>query len=153
MTPRSAGSRALRDVVLDLAAEVPFARPLVNSGRLSTAVPLPGSPLSTPDTDHWAGGVPPGSAALDGWTGDEWLLGRLGGRFVLLGDGLPADGHGLAIATVDVAGCPEPETIRERYALTPGAAYLVRPDSHVAARWRMPSPAAARAALARASGW
>ncbi|MPN05731.1 hypothetical protein SDC9_152984 [bioreactor metagenome] len=41
--------------------------------------------------------------------------------------------------------------IRERYDLTPGSAYLARPDQHVAARWRSLDVALLRAALARAT--
>ena len=39
-----------------------------------------------------------------------------------------------------------------RYDAHPGTCYLIRPDQHVAARWRRFDVAAVRAALARASG-
>ncbi|HJS04782.1 MAG TPA: FAD-dependent oxidoreductase, partial [Variovorax sp.] len=38
----------------------------------------------------------------------------------------------------------------ERYDAQPGTVYLLRPDQHVCARWRAPTPSAIRAALARA---
>jgi 3-(3-hydroxy-phenyl)propionate hydroxylase len=42
----------------------------------------------------------------------------------------------------------------ERFALTPGAAYLIRPDRHVAARFHHVTHAAVAAALSKASaGW
>ena len=41
---------------------------------------------------------------------------------------------------------------RTRYDARPGTAYLIRPDQHVCARWRAPSEAGVRAALARACG-
>jgi 3-(3-hydroxy-phenyl)propionate hydroxylase len=38
-----------------------------------------------------------------------------------------------------------------RYDATPGTAYLVRPDQHVAARWRTLQPERVRTALAHAT--
>jgi len=42
--------------------------------------------------------------------------------------------------------------IKERYDLTPGAAYLIRPDQHICARWRQPSAPEVEAAYRRALG-
>ena len=49
ITPKSATSRLFRDAVLDLSEGLPFARPLVNSGRLSVPCVHDGSPLNGPD--------------------------------------------------------------------------------------------------------
>ena len=48
-TPKSEMSRIFRDAVLKLAKDHPFARRLVNSGRLSVPARLDDSPLNTPD--------------------------------------------------------------------------------------------------------
>lgn len=148
MTPKSEASRIYRDAVLELASEVPFARPFVNSGRLSTAVALPDSPLNTPDVDDWkGGGVEPGWPALDAPLGDAWLLASLPPEFTLLADrDLDLDGLNTLVAG------REDQLLRERYALAPGSAYLIRPDQYVCARWREPNEGAIRAALARARG-
>ncbi|MEN0076723.1 MAG: FAD-dependent oxidoreductase [Paracraurococcus sp.] len=42
--------------------------------------------------------------------------------------------------------------LARRYDATPGTFYLLRPDQHVAGRWRQFDPASVRAALARAMG-
>ncbi len=145
------GARLLRDAVLDLAQDQGAARPFVNSGRLSTAVAYPDSPLNTADEAGaaWAG-IAPGAAALDAPFDGGWLLERLGGRFVLLahrwsGGDLPD------VAVIDIAGKPGADLVAERFDLTPGSACLVRPDQYVAARWRKPTPAGVAEAVDRAA--
>ena len=88
LTPKSKMSRVFRDAVLGLARDHPFARKLVNSGRLSTAATLADSPLNTPDVDQFDGAMVPGAAATDapiaiGGQAD-WLLHQIGGRFVAM---------------------------------------------------------------------
>ncbi|WP_444678813.1 DUF2783 domain-containing protein [Halomonas sp. E19] len=91
ITPKSRVSRLFRDSVLELAEQYPFARRLVNSGRLSLPCRYDGSPLN----GHEAEGLPlelrPGSPAKDAPIGlagrRAWLLNQLGERFVLLLDG------------------------------------------------------------------
>ena len=66
ITPKSEISRMFRDAVLSLAKEHPFARRLVNSGRLSTRDDARDSPLNTPDRRiRFAGAMVPGAAAAD----------------------------------------------------------------------------------------
>ncbi len=153
MTPKTPASRAFRDAVLELAHEQAFARPFVNSGRLSTAVSYPDSPLNTPDADAWSGGVPPGSPALDAQLEEGgWLLDRLGNRFVLLANGWTG-ATPPPVDWADLAGDGDRlKLARRRYDLQPGSAYLIRPDQYVAARWRSPDGRSVGGALRRAMG-
>ena len=150
MTPKSKVSAAFRDAVLELARDCDFARPFVNSGRLSTAVSYPQSNLNTPDEDVWEGGIAPGSPMLDGPLGDGWLLGHLGNRFMVIHNGasIAADDVGM----VDLSDSDVDEEARSRCGLPPGAAMLVRPDQYVAARWLAPTSEKLRAALQTAKG-
>ncbi|MBV8035232.1 FAD-dependent oxidoreductase [Roseateles sp.] len=147
ISPKSALSRRLRRAALDLAAHAEFAKPLVNSGRLSMPTDCPDSPLNTPDIEAWPGGPAPGCHAPDapldgGWLGEQL---RHGG-FTLLAFGAAADFNG-RLLTLPLDGLAA-----QRYAAEPGSVYLIRPDAVVAARWRHFDAAALRAALARAHG-
>lgn len=87
MTPKTRAERLLRDGVLALAPDLPFARTLLNAGRLSCPCSLAGMDLQTPAPD--AGGLEPGTACPDapllGPDGREvWLLDSLGSGFTLL---------------------------------------------------------------------
>ena len=180
ITPKSTTSKVFRNAVLQLAAKYPFARALVNSGRLSVPSWLATSSLNTPDGDVFEGQMIPGAPLADapvevaGQPG--WLLHQMGNRFQLLhyvDDASTLDEKtALALAQlaqaaiaieaiivaprgqapaglktlIDTDGC-----IAERYDLRPGTTYLVRPDQHVAARWRALDASKIKAALARAT--
>ncbi|HSW23840.1 MAG TPA: FAD-dependent oxidoreductase [Burkholderiaceae bacterium] len=178
ITPKSEISRLFRDATLQLARDHAFARALVNSGRLSTASTLHGSPLNTADVDAFDGAMVPGATALDAPVRcdgcDGWLLRHLcdGAFGALVFDGehaadavqaLRQAAEGLAplqvllVAAADSVRLPGTRTlldstglIRRRYDGTAGTTYLLRPDQHVCARWRRVSPDAARSALRRA---
>jgi 3-(3-hydroxy-phenyl)propionate hydroxylase len=173
ITPKSAVSRLFRDAVLDLACRYPFARKLVNSGRLSVPAVLHHSPLNTPDEPgaFAAGaGVVPGATLVDapveGPRG-AWLLDHVGGSFALLAFGgvPPALPGMLARAAIPcdvvvVGGSAREDALAlhdaqglaaARYDARPGTCYLVRPDQHVCARWRAIDAAAITRALARAT--
>lgn len=150
MTPKTPAAVGLRDAVLELARDHPFARPLVNSGRLSTAISYPDSPLNTPDGEPWSSGAAPGSPAPDAQAGETWLLDRLGPGFSLLVDG-PVDAPP-GVEVVDLTAFAGSQVLRERYGLEDGGAYLIRPDQYVAARWKAPTREAIAAALGRAMG-
>lgn len=151
ITPKSPASRAFRDAVLSLARDCPFARRLVNSGRLSTPSTLVGSALNTPDGEVFAGGMAPGAPCADAPLGSGWLMRQLGGAFVLLyfGETAPAPVAGVRIVMVP----PSMAVAMARYNARPGTTYLIRPDQHVCARWRQFDPGLIQAALARATGW
>lgn len=155
ITPKSEASRLFRDAVLDLSEHHAFARPLVNSGRLSVPCTYDGSPLNGPDVADMPRRTRPGSPAPDAPIQNGWLLDRLGGRFRLLA--LNADApksiavDGLVVETLSIVDVP-PE-LRERYlGAKPSAIYLIRPDQHVAARWEKYDAAAVFAATGRAVG-
>jgi 3-(3-hydroxy-phenyl)propionate hydroxylase len=165
ITPKSEISLLFRNAVLDLAREHPFARRLVNSGRLSVPSTLLGSALNTPDGDEFAGAMVPGAPAADAPVlqagAKTWLLRHLaspspGAGFTLLVFGaVPAWAAHLNVRCVQIGegGLQDSEGwAKRRYDAQPGTAYLLRPDQHVCARWRAPTEAGAAQALRRAMG-
>jgi 3-(3-hydroxy-phenyl)propionate hydroxylase len=151
IAPRSAMERVFRNAALALARTQPFARRFVNSGRLSLPTPYTGSVLSTPDVDSWSAGLVPGAPIPDAPLESGQLSERLNGGFLLLaGCAVPA---GLVPAGVaHVAPGADDILLRERFDLTDNAAYLIRPDGHVAARFRQADQQRLDAALNRARG-
>jgi 3-(3-hydroxy-phenyl)propionate hydroxylase len=90
ITPKTAVDRVFRDATLELARKHPFARKLVNSGRLSVPATLRRSPLNTTDapTARFTGPMMPGAPAADAPVSqggkEGWLLEALGSGFDLL---------------------------------------------------------------------
>jgi 3-(3-hydroxy-phenyl)propionate hydroxylase len=180
ITPKSTASRLFRDAVLTLARTQPFARTLVNSGRLSTPTTLRDSPLNTPDADAFDGAMLPGAAAADARVTrpggrDGWLLREIGSGFTALVGADGATEHALAgvavgdfalaVVAVAPAGARAPEpapaparatlvdidgAVARRYDLRAGTVVLLRPDAHVCARWRAATRAQVECAMRRA---
>lgn len=159
LAPRGPAERLFHDAVLDLAERHAFARPLVNSGRLSVPVVYDGSPLN--GADALAGGPAqsrPGAPCPDAPVGDGFLLDWLGGDFRLLAIDTAAPDriarNGGAVDSVRVSSEADPSgALAARYlGRAPGAIYLIRPDQHVAARWPAFDEAAITAAFATATG-
>ncbi|HEX6611401.1 MAG TPA: FAD-dependent oxidoreductase [Hyphomicrobiaceae bacterium] len=145
ISPKGAGARAFRDAVLGLVETEPFARPFLNSGRLSVPTTYEGSPLSSFDgfAPHDTQALRPGAAAVDAPVGNGWLLAALGGDFCQVSfarnsGNAPHDANGTTgVRHVIVTD----ETACKRYgAADLPATYLIRPDQHVAARWRHAQP-------------
>jgi 3-(3-hydroxy-phenyl)propionate hydroxylase len=177
MTPPTRGFQLLRDAVLSLSLTQDFVRPLYH-WRTSRPHEYTRSALncSTDDdalfTAGPAHGAPPQDVRL---AGGVHLLDHAGPGFTLV---YAAAGHELPPALHDAvenlrargvplrvvaAGATEPVRgadvvlpdadgrLRQRYGMTgPGAAYLLRPDQHVCARWLSLDAAKLRAAIATA---
>lgn len=162
MTPPAGGFQLLRDAVLSLSLSQPFVRPLYH-WRTSRPHEYSGSALnSTGDdnalfTDGPAHGAPPRNIRL---AANDFLLDHLGGGFDLLyftdaetippslqavvtaarARGVPlqvtAVGARQAVAGADQTLADADGHFRQRYGVqASGAAYLLRPDQHVCARW------------------
>ncbi len=169
IAPRSAGERVLRDAALALAGKADFARRFVNSGRLSLPTAYVQSPLSTPDRG-WqdrgrSAGPVPGAAFLDApleaekgapaWLSEAFAAGRP--VVVAHGEG----GAGLVPEGAHWANPPcalwndrevGAHLYAERYASEPGDAYVLRPDGHVAARFRQARRTDVEQAIERLEG-
>ena len=177
MAPPSAGFRLLRDAVLSLSLTQEFVRPLYH-WRTSRPHAYTHSRLNCQQDDNAlfqngpAHGAPPQNVRL----GDvDYLLDHLGGGFDLLyftqAAELPASlqtvlanarakGVRIRVTAVGaghaVAGCDQtlPDAagdLRQRYGMAvEGAAYLLRPDQHICARWLSLEAPALQAALANA---
>jgi 3-(3-hydroxy-phenyl)propionate hydroxylase len=152
IAPKTPMRRAFRDAVLHLSAKHEFARPLVNSGRLSVPCIHDGSPLNGPDA--LPGGparARPGAPAPDAPLGDGFLLDQLNTGFALLAINTDApDVPGAPVIRLSAQDNPD---IAARYlGDAPGAVYLIRPDQHVVARWAKADADQIAAAIARAKG-
>ena len=179
ITPKSRTSRTFRNAVLALAKHHPFARKLVNSGRLSMPSFLTDSVLNTPDAEDFTGQMVPGAPMddapikLNGQ--DAWLLDQVGKGFQCLwfveaapsADTLAAlrllQQGNVPVNTLIVTGQPldvpgftvlvdQQAWMAKRYDAQPGTTYLLRPDQHVVARWRQLDASKLQAALDRAVG-
>ncbi len=168
MTPPSSGFRQLRDATLSLALTQEFVRPLFH-WRTSRPHEYLGSRLNSPEDDDRlfdAGprtGAPMANVRLDA---DRYLMDAPATGFRLLWFGAAqsvpaalgdaarawvARGADLVVVPVE----PAHDRVWRRYGVrNAGAAYLLRPDQHVCARWITVTPhrldLAMRAALALA---
>jgi len=179
ITPKGSVSQTFRNAVLELSRTLPFARKLVNSGRLSVPSFLTDSDLNTPDSEPFHGDMVPGAPMDDAPLMRDgqpvWLIDQLGGQFQLLyfcddasaiPEAMQLQLSGLAHAAIPVTplviarrgqahGLPVLLDLQglafERYDATDGSCYLARPDQHVAARWRETEVSLIVAAVARAT--
>ncbi len=175
MAPPAGGFALLRDAVLSLSLTEEFVRPLYH-WRTSRPHEYSRSALNSAGDDNAlftagpAHGAPPQNIRLGA---NDYLLDHLGGGFELLyftqGEALPrpllavveqarargltlrvtAIGAAQAVAGADQTLADASGRLRQRYGVqADGAAYLLRPDQHVSARWLTLDATRLQAALA-----
>ena len=154
MTPKSPVEALFRAEALRLAADQPFARRILNSGRLSVPCSLEPCRLQTASVAP----VAPGTAIVDApLEGGGWLIDAVKSEFTLVGfdhvhlPAVPGVAR-LGIGQHADYPCVEPAGpfAHERYGQ--GRAYLFRPDGHVCASFVDPTAADVAHARARALG-
>jgi 3-(3-hydroxy-phenyl)propionate hydroxylase len=159
MSPPSRGFDLFREAALSLAQEHRDIANLINP-RQTQAVTYRDSALSS-KSDVFAGGPEPGAVLVDLPLADgpaRFLIDSLGTGFTCL----VFSRSGAVLDTLEAfAGSADPPVkvvqvadprVAAAYDATEGAVYLVRPDGHVAGRWRRPDRATLQSALARACG-
>jgi 3-(3-hydroxy-phenyl)propionate hydroxylase len=150
MTPKSPIEKLFRDEVLALAKATPFARRLINSGRLSLPCSLEHfAPDTGSDDAPLMPGLPAIDAPLSGSEGETALIHHLGGAFIIVsfGDEKPEVGindlchlhvfgkqHEAHLGAHEFADLTGLAFARYGEGLT----YLFRPDAHVAGVWKAP---------------
>ncbi|WP_340238506.1 FAD-dependent oxidoreductase [Sulfitobacter pontiacus] len=159
LTPKTEMSKIFRNAVLNLAHRHPFARPLVNSGRLSVPCVYDGLSLNGPDALNGPATNRVGATCSDAPLRDGFLLDVVGGVFTVLAINTDppalAEVGGVTVNTVTLnTQTDDPSgAIAARYlGDTPCGIYLIRPDQHVAARWAHASAADIRSAVGIATG-
>ena len=181
ITPKSKTSLMFRNATLSLAREHAFARALVNSGRLSVPAILTESSLNTPDSEVFAGDMVPGApmddAPMQVAGKDVWLLDQVGNQFMALiyvndlasvttaqlavFKALASQPIAVEVVLIAAKAGAAPQGVRvledragrfaERFDAKDGTTYLIRPDQHVAARWRSFNAAQVTTSVARAT--
>jgi 3-(3-hydroxy-phenyl)propionate hydroxylase len=159
LTPKTEMSKIFRNAVLSLAHRHPFARPLVNSGRLSVPCVYDGLSLNGPDALNGPATNRVGATCSDAPLRDGFLLDVVGGVFTVLAINTDppalAEVGGITVNTVTLnTQTDDPSgAIAARYlGDAPCGIYLIRPDQHVAARWAHASAADIRSAVGIATG-
>lgn len=150
MTPKTEMSKIIRNAVLHLARDHTFARPFVNSGRLSVPCVYDGFDLFGEDALNGPAVSRPGASCTDAPLNEGFLMDHLGGDFVVLaiGGGPPVAMavDGINLRSVHVA--TPTQALADRYlGKASQSVYLIRPDQHIVARWAVFDAQAIAAAL------
>lgn len=149
MTPPTPGWQLMRDAALSLALTHPFAGQLANP-RQMTPYTYADSPIVQPDDPEFHVGPVPGATLPNTRVGDQFLSDQLGTAFTLITCDPKLQSHASDDLAVVVLGAnTQASTI---LGMGPTSAYLVRPDGHIAARWKVANSGAIARALLNAIG-
>ncbi|MEP4246709.1 FAD-dependent oxidoreductase [Tateyamaria sp.] len=142
LTPKSEVSKTFRNAVLELAQKHAFARPLVNSGRLSMPCVYDGLSLNGQDALNGPARSRVGTACADARLAEGFLLNKLQDGFTVLAINAEvptiAEVNGVDLKTVQLntkTDDPHGDIAARYLGDAEGAIYLIRPDQHVVARW------------------
>lgn len=142
ISPKSNISHIFRNAVLELAEHYEFARPIVNSGRLSVPCIYDGLSLNGEDVlTEGPERTRIGSVCPDVKLNDGFLLDKIGGGFTLvtIDEDAPQtlEIDGVAVKRLALSkSMDNTGLLSERYlGSAEKAVYLIRPDQHIAARW------------------
>ena len=141
MTPPTRGWKVMRDAALSLALRHPFAGALANP-RQMTPYTYADSPITFGGGQDFDGGPTPGAVARNVRLEDGFLSDRFGTGFTLLVFGEMSGRAALedaAGAELTIVSLPATGAAAEAYGASDGTACLIRPDQHVAARWKQAS--------------
>ncbi len=148
MTPPTKGWRLLRDAALSLSLSHSWAGELANP-RQMTPYTYQESPITLPDEDGFTAGPVPGAVAANLRRDGGHLSDSFAKGFTLLRFSGSADAREEAgISGLTVVSLPADGPEATAYDAQDGTAYLIRPDMHVAARWRGTDMATVMDALA-----
>lgn len=152
LAPRTEIERMFRTAVMDLAVDHPFARLLLNTGRMCVPYHYAQSPLTTGDAGQAMPNLTLGSRSLGGM-----LRGDGAGFLALCCPRDGEDGLGSTLLHLIREGWPlQVQTVGAddglMLGMAPGEVLLIRPDLHLAARLPDADAEQVRRALARATG-
>ncbi|MES0827375.1 FAD-dependent monooxygenase [Ruegeria sp. SCP11] len=143
MTPPTHGWEVMRNAALSLAMDREFAGQLANPRQMRPYV-YADSPVVTTCADEFTAGPEVGKVLSEVKLDKGYLSDQLAHGFtVLCFDQALVDAIQAAASceNLSVIVLPSGSPVAELYGATKETAYLIRPDRHVAARWKIATPA------------
>ena len=135
ISPKSEMSLQFRNAALRLAKHNPFARSIINSGRLSNPYRYINSSLVKNDcTQDWETDLQTGYAAKDAFYKNGFLIDELGNDFTLMSYGAAAIENEFLTKKIIISAADT--DVIQKYNLKKDSWYLFRPDHHISARGR-----------------